>query len=202
MYAHLQGKLFESRPSFVIVEAGGVGYKILISASCFSKLPQAGETIFLHTSFICRENSQALYGFLTSKERDVFEVLINISGIGPKLALSLVGHMTLADLHSAVISADAKSISRVPGVGKKTAERLIVEMKGKLPNMFGKDPSEYAIQISSEGAADLSQDIIGALINLGYNQAKAQSAAKKSLEKHSESADLSILIREALKFVN
>ena len=202
MYVHLRGKLIEPSPSHIVVDVGGIGYKVFISASCFSKLPQTGSEVFLHTSFIVRENFQALYGFLTSKERDVFEVLINISGIGPKLALSLVGHMSLTDLQSAVINADSKFISRVPGVGKKTAERLIVEMRDKLPDMFGKNPSEYQVIVAAGSGSQLSRDIAGALVNLGYNQIKAQTAAQKTIESRSESSDLSVLIREALKFVN
>ena len=129
-------------------------------------------------------------------------MLINISGIGPKLALSLVGHMSLTDLQSAVINADSKFISRVPGVGKKTAERLIVEMRDKLPDMFGKNPSEYQVIVAAGSGSQLSRDIAGALVNLGYNQIKAQTAAQKTIESRSESSDLSVLIREALKFVN
>lgn len=200
MYAHLQGKLIESCPSHVIVDVGGVGYKVFISAGVFSKLPGKEEEIFLYTSFIVRENMQSLYGFLTAKERDVFEVLININGIGPKLALSLVGHMTLADLQSAVSRADAKAISRVPGVGKKTAERLIVEMKGKLPGLFGKKPSDFSVEMPL--GSQISSDIMGALINLGYSPVKAHTAAKETVEKYASSSDLSELIREALKVIN
>ena len=199
MYAYIRGKLIQSDPSHALIDVNGIGYLIKISAGCFSNLPQAGKTLQLYTSFIVRENSQALYGFFTAAERDVFDVLLNVSGIGPKLALSLVGHMTLTDLQAAVGRADSKAISRVPGVGKKTAERLIVEMRDKLPNMFHKTASDFAVSVPLDSR---SQDIIGALVNLGYNQTQAQKAAQKILETHSDTEDLSHLIRESLKVVN
>jgi len=199
MYAYIRGKLIESDPSGAVVDVNGVGYEIKISAGCFSRLPQAGESVQLFTSFVVRENSQALYGFLSSAERDLFDVLLNVSGIGPKLALSLVGHMTLTDLQAAVGQGNAKAISRVPGVGKKTAERLIVEMRDKLPNMFHKTVSELAVSLPADSR---SQDITGALVNLGYNQAQAQKAAQKILKTHGDTEDLSVLIRESLKVVS
>ncbi|NGX58748.1 MAG: Holliday junction ATP-dependent DNA helicase RuvA [Chlamydiae bacterium] len=202
MYAYIQGKLVHSDPSFVLIDVNGVGYSIRISVGCFSNLPQIGGQLQLYTSFIVRENSQTLYGFISPKERDVFEVLMNVSGIGPKLALSLVGHMTLTDLQSAVSRSDFRVISRVPGIGKKTAERLVVEMRDKLPNMFSKTPSDYAISVPSDPRSQTAQDIAGALVNLGYKQVKAQQAAQKTLEDFSETEDLSILIRESLKLIS
>jgi len=199
MYAYMQGKLVQSGPSKAVIDVNGIGYLIQISAGCFSHLPPVGENIQLYTAFIVRENSQALYGFFKAEERDVFNVLLNVSGIGPKLALSLVGHMTLTDLQAAVGQADAKAISKVPGVGKKTAERLIVEMRDKLPNMFHKKVSEYAVSVPLDSR---SQDIVGALVNLGYNQTQALKAAQKTLDIHSETSDLALLIRESLKLVN
>jgi len=201
MYAYLRGKLVKSDPSHAILDVNGVGYTIKISAGCFSKLPQVGKEVQLYTSFIVRENLQALYGFFAAEERDVFEVLMNVSGIGPKLALSLVGHMTLTDLQAAVGRSDTKAISRVPGVGKKTAERLIVEMRDKLPNMFHKSAAEYAVPIPSDPRSQAMQDVVGALVNLGYHHAQSLQTAKKILEKHSEKEDLSVLIRESLKMV-
>lgn len=202
MYAYIKGTLVQSEPSNALLDVNGVGYSIRISAGCFSKLPQIGDTVQLYTSFVVRENSQTLYGFMSSKERDVFEVLLNVSGIGPKLALSLVGHMTLTDLQNAISRSDYRVISRVPGIGKKTAERLVVEMRDKLPNMFSKTPSDYSIPVASDPKSQMTQDIMGALVNLGYTQAKAQQAAQKTLEDFSENENLAKLIRESLKFVS
>lgn len=201
MYTYIKGKLIQADPSHAIVEAGGIGYLVKISPGCFTRLPQAGQTVQLFTSFIVRENSQTLYGFLGVDERDVFDVLMNVSGIGPKLALSLVGHMTLTDLQTAVGKSDALSISKVPGIGKKTAERLIVEMRDKLPNMFHKKTADYAVSFPKGSRMQIAHDVAGALVNLGYHHTKAQKAAAQVVDTHAESEDLSFLIRESLKAV-
>ncbi|MCB1149460.1 MAG: Holliday junction branch migration protein RuvA [Chlamydiia bacterium] len=190
MYSFLKGTLFESSPAFCVLDVQGVGFKVYISLNTYSKLPQTGKVLTLFTSFVVREQSHALYGFLTTKERDLFEVLINVSGIGPKLALSLIGHMTFEDLSNAVTKADAKSISKVPGIGKKTAERLIVEMRDKLG-------VKTTLLPMSTKAADLSS----ALVNLGYSQAVADKATIKTLEKNPDEENFSQLIRHALTIV-
>lgn len=190
MYSFLKGTLFESTPAYCVLNVQGIGFKIYISLNTYSKLPQAGKETTLFTSFVVRENNHALYGFLTSKERELFEVLLNVSGIGPKLSLSLIGHMSFDDLSLAVSKADIKSISKVPGIGKKMAERLIVEMRDKLGF------KTTALPVSSK-AADLSS----ALINLGYSQSAAEKAVIKTLEKNPEEENFSKLVRHALTIV-
>ena len=199
MFAFIKGILVEATALSVVVDVQGMGYKIFIPANALAKLPQIGEIACLHTSFVVREFAHSLYGFLSSSERDLFEALLNVNGIGPKLALSLIGHMPIRDLQNAIVNHDLKVITRVPGIGKKTAERLIIEMKDKLSQFFTNHPEDFAIHISSDPRTQIIRDAMSALINLGYNQVTAQKAIKKTIEDSSEEIDLPSLITTALK---
>lgn len=196
MLAYVKGKLASSTPIYAIVEAGGIGYKIFIPARLFALLPPLGAELQLHTSFIVRELSQSLYGFQTEQERDLFEALLNVTGIGPKLALSLIGHMSVFDLHQAISGGDIPAIVKVPGIGKKTAERLIMELRDKLP---GLNPADFAIQVPVDAQAQKINDAMSALINLGYNQSTAQKAIKKTLKDTDEAIPFAEFITLALK---
>lgn len=200
MIAYIRGILAQASPIYVVVDVKGIGYKILIPTSVFGHLPQIGEEIFLHTSFVIREASQALYGFLTFEERDLFEALMGVSGIGPKLALSLIGHISTHDLHTAVSNHDLAAICKVPGVGKKTAERLIIEMRDKLTALLPQGLDNSARNATDQHPQKI-QDAMSALINLGYNQVTAQKAIKKTINEHSEEIDLASLITHALNHV-
>jgi holliday junction DNA helicase RuvA len=197
--AYIKGLLTQSSPLFVVVEAAGIGYKIFIPASLFARLPPIKEEVSLHTSFIVRELSQTLYGFLSVSERDLFEALMNVTGIGPKLALSIIGHLPGHALHQAIVNHDISTISKVPGIGKKTAERLIIEMRDKISTIIASDPSEFAVHMPSDPRAQQISDAMSALIHLGYNQNAAQKAIKKTLQEVPESIELSKLITAALK---
>jgi len=200
MFAYIKGKLVDANPLSVIVDVGGIGYKIFISARAFGQLPKHGETVFLHTAFIVREASQTLYGFLASGERELFEALLNVSGVGPKLALALIGHLTLEDLQRAINAADTYSLSKVPGVGKRTAERLIVELKDKLPALFPRDIATSP-EVTGNLGPVLIKDAVSALVNLGYTQAIAKKAIQDSLKELPEDVKLPVLITTALKNV-
>lgn len=197
MYAYIKGKLISSSPSSVVVEASSIGYQILIPSHLFAKLPQTGKEVLLYTSFIVRELSQTLYGFLTSNEKDLFEAMLGISGVGPKVSLSIIGHLSLSQLQSAIANHEVAVITKVPGIGKKTAERLIVEMRDKLAHFLPSDFSEYAVVLDTP--AQNVKDAMQALINLGYHQQKAQSALKKTLKAVPEDSDVGTLITEALR---
>ena len=201
MYAYIKGQLQHADASHAVLECHGVGYKIFIPGNLFSKFPHLGETLILYTSFVVREQAQALYGFLTMGERDLFEVLLNVSGIGPKTALSIIGHLTLSDLQGAILSGDIYTISKVPGIGKKTAERLIIEMRDKAPGLLAPDPSALAVHSICDPNSRQIRDAISALTNLGYNSAVAQKAIKKTLSDLPEGIDLATLITTALKHV-
>ncbi len=142
MIAYIRGKLQQLTAFSVTIETQGIGYEVYIPASLFSKLPQIGSDILLHTVFIIRENSQTLYGFADIREKELFESLNSVRGVGPKLALSIIGHMPQGELSEALQQEDVRAISKIPGIGKKTAERLIVELRDKLNLLFGETSSK------------------------------------------------------------
>lgn len=199
MFAYIKGKLAHSSPTTAIIETNGIGYRIAIPANLFAKLSNPGSDVLLHLSFVIRENSQALYGFSTEQERDLFEALLNVSGIGPKTALSVIGHLSGFELQQAIANDDIKTISKVPGIGKKTAERLIIEMRDKMGNVFSSTPSDFAVYRAGDPKAQLIGDAMNALITLGYNQVVAQKAIKKTIEEQSDEIKLAELITLALR---
>lgn len=195
MFAYIKGVLVQAMPICVVVEANGIGYKLFIPTNVFSQLPQIYQSILLHTSFVVRESAQLLYGFLTMEERDFFEALLGVTGIGPKIALALIGHMSLRGLHEAISNEDIKMLCRVPGIGKKGAERLIIEMRDKI----GSISYPSSVNPSQDPHTQTVNDALSALINLGYNQNMAQKAIKKSLNEASHDVDVGTLISSALK---
>lgn len=197
MYSFLRGHLKEANLAHIILEVNGIGYKIFVPISLFAKLPPLESSCLVHTSYVVREFAATLYGFLESDERNLFEVLQNVSGVGPKMALNLIGHLDLASLHHAIHHDSIDVLCKVPGIGRKTAERLIVELRDKLQYV----PSELSVAISLPQNAH-HKDAVNALVNLGYQGAVAQKAIKKSLQELPENADLSTLITHALRNVN
>lgn len=200
MFTYMKGTLNQTTPLYIVLDIHGIGYKIFIPANAFSNLPPVDSQVLLFTSFVIREFSQSLYGFLFSHERDLFEALMNVTGIGPKLALSIIGHMEVHELSRAIHQQDTGALSKIPGIGKKTAERLIIEMRDKISGILPPNPSEYVVNIADPRAQTL-QDAMSALINLGYNQLTAQKAIKKTLKDNPEGIDLPTLITTALKNV-
>lgn len=201
MFHYVKGKLTAANPCYATLEAAGVGYKIFIPVSMFSQLPHIGSDLLLHTSLVIRDDSQTLFGFLSAKERDFFEEIVNtVNGFGPKITLSLIGHLSVDELAVAITNSDIDSICRVPGIGKKTAQRLVIEMRDKIQKTFGVHiPSEFAIEVGSSPKTQMITDAINALINLGYNSAAAQKAIKKTIHESPETLDLPGLITHALK---
>lgn len=188
MIGRIRGKLIEKNPPQILVDAGGVGYEIDVPMSTFYNLPEIGADVTLLTHFIVREDAQLLYGFLTAAERSVFRLLIKISGIGARTALSILSGMTVQMLAQAIAAQDSAMLTRIPGIGKKTAERLVLELKGKL----GADLEG----ISLAGAqSETKSDIVSALIALGYSERDSIAAAKRLPEDISVSEG----IRQALK---
>ncbi|MBA3239391.1 MAG: Holliday junction branch migration protein RuvA [Parachlamydiaceae bacterium] len=198
MFAFIRGVIFEATPLHCILDVQGVGYKLFIPASTFGKLPASGKEILLHTSFVVRELSQHLYGFLSAQERDLFDLLIGITGVGPKLALSIIGHLSIRELQQAVSGGDNFALCRIPGIGKKTAERLIIEMRDKLKSLSS--PEFATLAVHSTAQQGLS-DAMSALMHLGYTQAIAQKAIQRSVDSLNENVDLATLITTALKNV-
>lgn len=170
MIGRLHGKLIEKTPPQVLVDVGGVGYEVDVPMSTFCNLPAEGSEITLLTHFIVREDAQLLYGFATAAERQTFRALIRISGVGPRIALAVLSGMSTQDLADAVEQGNATLLTRVPGIGKKTADRLVLELKGKLAgNAFA----------PAGGAASAAQaDILSALMALGYSEREAQARVR------------------------
>lgn len=188
MYAYISGILKESTPSEAIIEAHGVGFYLSISLNDFAKLPPIGSFVLLYTAFVVREQSQTLYGFLTKEGKALFEELITISGIGPKTALGIIGHLTYEELEEGVRCHDTSRLVKVPGIGKKTAERLLIELQGKLKLPKAPLPKGHKF------------DALQALMQLGFTESAAETAVKKAAATLTPEHDLSTLISTALKF--
>jgi Holliday junction DNA helicase RuvA len=200
MFAYIKGTLVFASPASVTIESGEIGYKIMIPVHAFNALPQLGGQLLLHTSFVVRELSQTLYGFLSAQERDFFEILMGVTGVGPKLALALIGHMPLFDLQHAIVDEDAATLCRIPGIGKKGAERLIIELRDKISSI-PHSGVKYVLQSSGDAKSRAVNDALSALASLGYSQGTAQKAVKRALDSLSEPIELSGLIAAALTHV-
>jgi holliday junction DNA helicase RuvA len=171
MIGRLNGTLADRNPPQVLVDCHGVGYEVDVPMSTFYNLPGLGEPVTLLTHFVVREDAQVLFGFGTASEREAFRQLIRISGVGPRTALSVLSGMSVADIAQAVTAQDATRLVKVPGIGKKTAERLLLELKGKIGADIG--PAAGAV-----ATTDAQADILQALVALGYSDKEAQSALK------------------------
>lgn len=189
MIGRLSGLLLEKTPPQILVDVNGVGYEVEVPMSTFYNLPAAGERVTLHTQFVVREDAQLLYGFLTERERATFRLLLKVNGIGAKSALGILSGMSVEDLAQAIALQEAALLIRIPGIGKKTAERMLLELKDKLGIEFMSAPSPGG-QPKTGG-----NDILNALLALGYNEREALAAVKPL------PAGLSISdgIRQALK---
>lgn len=197
MIAHLTGILFSKSPQSVIVDTAGVGYQIFIPLSTFYQLPDELKKVNLHVYTHVRQDVIQLFGFQTERERAVFSLLISVSGIGPKLALNILSGIGLDDLLSAIGRADSERIAAVPGVGKKTSQRITLELKEKASYLSEgiEAPPRERPQIKDKGIFD---DALSALINLGYQSRFAKRAIENVLFKDNE-IDLETLLKEALR---
>lgn len=193
MYESIQGLLIDKTPLKAVVETGGVGYRLTIPLSTYTRLPALEKSIQLFLSQVVREDSHTLYAFLLKEERDLFEILITLSGIGPKTALAIIGHIELSAFQRAIAAADVRLLSKIPGVGKKTAERLVIEMRDK----FKGSKKEKSLPFNV--AEGLIGDAMNALIHLGYNPLQAQKAVQAVLEEKKEETDLGKIITAALQ---
>ena len=192
MIGRLSGILLEKNPPQILLDVQGVGYEVDVPMSTFYNLPALNEKVVLHTCMIVREDAQLLYGFGLHEERAAFRQLLKISGVGPKLALSVLSGLSLADLALAVANKDVTRLTRIPGVGKKTAERLLLELQGKFAvTAAGAAPGAAA-------ASAANNDIVNALLALGYNDKEADWAAKQL----PAGAGVSDGIRQALKLLS
>jgi Holliday junction DNA helicase RuvA len=188
MIGRIGGTLVEKNPPQIMVDVQGVGYEIDVPMSTFYNLPDVGERVTLFTHLVVREDAHLLYGFASESERKAFRQLLKISGVGARTALSLLSGMSVADLVHAVATQEAGRLTRVPGIGKKTAERLLLELKDKLG-------AEVATGVAVNRAAPASSDVLNALLSLGYNEKEALYALKHL----PEGLSVSDGIKQALK---
>jgi len=198
MINFLHGKLVEALPTQVTVDVQGVGYEVLIPLSSFDKLPQPGNDVKLLTHLAIREDAHVLYGFATAAEREMFRLLINtVSGIGPKIALNVLSGMNVTMLRGAVSNGDVKALSQISGVGKKTAERIVVELKDKI-GAAGAWEAASAQRALSEEDQKLS-DAALALMALGFKQVEAHDSVRKAQATLGSQANVEELVRACLK---
>jgi Holliday junction DNA helicase RuvA len=198
MINFIHGKLVEALPTLVIVDVQGVGYEALIPLSSFDKLPQPGHDVKLLTHLAIREDAHVLYGFMTPQERDMFRLLINtVSGIGPKIALNVLSGMNIPALRGAVATGDVKALSQISGVGKKTAERIVVELRDKVgaAGAWEAASAERSLSPSDQKV----NDAVLALVALGYKQQEAHESVRAAQALLGEKATVEELVRVGLK---
>jgi Holliday junction DNA helicase RuvA len=195
MIALLRGTLLEKHPNQVIVETGGVGYDVTIPVSTFTHLPEAGAEVRLRIHTHVREDALALYGFLTEDEKTLFEKLIGVSGIGPTLAVKVLSGVAAPDFIRAIQRGEVDRLVRIPGVGKKTAERMVLELRDKLPAVTGE-----VLEPPAAALTQVDQDVLSALLNLGCARPQAEAAVRKA-KAAGAASDFEPLFRRALELV-
>jgi holliday junction DNA helicase RuvA len=198
MITHLHGKLIEALPTQVTVDVNGVGYEALIPLSSFDKLPVPGQTVKLLTHLVVREDAHVLYGFMTAAERQLFRLLINtVSGIGPKIALNILSGISATAFRGAVAGSDVKMLSQISGVGKKTAERIIIELKDKVGpgGVLEAKSAQHALSASEQK----TNDAVLALLALGFKPAEAHETIRATQAMLGPEATLEELVRASLK---
>lgn len=190
MIAHLRGKLISKQPNQAIVEAAGVGYDVTISIPTFSDLPAVGTEValFIHTHV--REDALALFGFLRAQEKQLFEKLISVSGIGPKLAITILSGMQAEAMVAAIKGNNVALLTRIPGIGKKTAERMVLELRDKLEG--------FGVAAQAAAASPVEEDVVSALVNLGYNRALVEKAVSRMDKSNGAGQSFDALFRRAL----
>ena len=171
MISRLTGKLIEKNPPQVVIDVNGVGYEADVSMQTFYNLPSVGETVHLYTQLVVREDAHLLFGFASAEERATFRQLVKVSGIGAKTALGILSAMNADELAQAIAEEDVKRLSSAPGIGKKTAERMVLELRGKLVSAVSDGPTALS-------AADETDDIVSTLLALGYSEREAKAAVK------------------------
>ena len=195
MIAQLRGRLLRKDPGEAVIDVGGVGYRVIIPVSTFYRLGEPGADTSLLTYTHVREDALALYGFLTAQEQRLFELLIGVAGVGPRLAINILSGIEAPELLQALASGDVARLTRTPGVGKKTAERLVLELRERAGKLAASAPAP------AEGPSALKEDLVSALANLGYGRAEADKAADRALRDGS-SERFEDLLRRALRVLS
>lgn len=200
MISYLQGKLAEAHPTHVVLDVHGVGYHVLIPLSSFDKLPATGSDVKLLTHLQVREDAHILFGFATEAERDLFRLLLTrVTGVGPKLALAVLSGMTVPQFKNAVVQSDVAAIAKIQGLGKKTAERIVLELKDKVGVAAAWEAASAEHAASPRDAR--ANDAVLALISLGYRQVEAHKAVRKIMEDDTSDPSTDEIVRQALKLL-
>jgi Holliday junction DNA helicase RuvA len=195
MIAHLTGKIISKKPTQITLEVNGIGYLINISINTFDKIEEIGKQISLHTYLSVKEDSLTLFGFYTIAEKELFEILIGVNGVGPKLAINILSGITADEFKDAVLNRNVSRLVAIPGVGKKTAERMIIELGDKISKL-----SDSGTSISPKSYS-VKDDAVAALIGLGYNHKTADNVTRNLIDENAE-ISLEDLIKESLKKLN
>jgi len=201
MYEYLNGRLVEKTPLAAVIDIGGVGYHVRIPLSTFSALPELGQPVRLWTHFVVREDVQQIYGFLTQEERSLFQLLISISGIGPKSAATVLSGLAPADLKRAIVDGNLALLTGIPGIGRKTAERIVIELREKI---VVEEHASGTFSAGAKGGGDrqVMEDSLSALLELGYRKQNAQEAVKKAMKNfEGDRYSVSDLVRASLKCI-
>jgi len=196
----LRGQLVKRDPAHIIVEVNGVGYRVFVPLSTYYRLPDEGTEVLLHTVTYLREDALHLYGFITERERALFDLLRGVTGIGPRLAINILSGITAEELAGAIGRADLVRLSAIPGVGRKTSERMILELKEKVQSLI--EPAEATAAPRRDPSEEVLQDVISALLNLGYSRPVASNAAAKALRTVDGDQDFETVIKQALRLLS
>jgi Holliday junction DNA helicase RuvA len=199
MIGQLRGKLLQKKPNLALVDVQGVGYEVCIPLTSFYELPEEGSEVMLKVHTHVREDALALFGFFTQREKDLFLKLISISGIGPKLAVSILSGAKVEELAQAVADGNLARLTAIPGVGRKTAERLVLELKGQITPFLL--PEQVRSAGAPAGSDGLQQDILSALVNLGYPRAAAEKALSTILRSGNAERSFEGLLRHILQLL-
>ena len=195
MIARLTGKLAVKNPGEIVLDVSGVGYQVFIPLSTFYELPERGEGLSLQIYTMVRDDAIELYGFLTLQEKELFKLLLGVSKIGPKLANSILSGISVEELKTAIVTGNILKLNGIPGIGKKTAERLILELKDKIPKAYVTEQEAAALP------GELFEDALSTLLNLGYKRVMAEQAVKRALNEAGRDKNLEEIIRLALKYL-
>ena len=198
MIAHLRGQILSKAPNAVVVECNGVGYELAISVATFTDLGEPGSEARLHVHTHVREDALALFGFAAAEEKRLFEKLLTISGIGPKLAIVVLSGISAERLVGAIRSGDHATLTKIPGIGKKTAERVVLELKDKLDDMAALAPAAGA---TAPSLGSVGEDVLSALVNLGYARPAAQKAVETAAKDPAAAGDFEKLFRASMSAV-
>lgn len=193
MIAHLRGTLAHKTATHVIIDVQGVGYGLAVPLSTFYRLPETGQPVSLNVHTHVKEDAIQLFGFLTPQEKEVFQIMISVSGIGPRLALNILSGISAEDLGQAIATQNLAKLTGIPGVGKKTAERIVFELRDKIIDILGK------VSAPSAEHEPVTDDALSALLNLGYKRAVAKNAVDAVMRELGETPSLEVVLTEALK---